>query len=235
MFFLVYLTYKQRQRNKYQNLVNETQRNIANAILDAQDKERNAIGRDLHDSIGSMVATAKLNLSGTLNESTEKIKQNITSTVKDLDQVIKELREVARNLMTDVIAELGIQQAIQQYIDKVNRAQPDINFRFISFGDFTKMSSNSQITLYKIFLELTNNCIKYSKATKATIEITELTDQIIFTMEDNGIGFELEKNLTKGSGLKNINYRVTLLGGKCQFDSSSGNGTNISIEIPKMQ
>ena len=235
LFFLIYLTYKQRQKNKYQNLVNETQRNIANAILDAQDKERNVIGRDLHDSIGSMVATAKLNLSGSMNENTEKIKQNISSTIKDLDQVIKELREVARNLMTDVIAESGIQHAIQQHVDKVNQAQSGIKFRFISFGDFSKMNRNSQITLYKIFLELTNNCIKYSKATESTIEITELEDHIIFTMEDNGTGFELEKNFTKGSGLKNINYRVTLLGGKCQFDSSIGNGTNISIEIPKAQ
>jgi len=233
LFFLIYLTFKQRQKNKYQNLVNETQSNIANAILDAQDKERNAIGRDLHDSIGSMVATAKLNLSVSLNETTEKIKHNISSTVKDLDQVIKELREVARNLMTDVIAESGIQQAIQQHIDKINQVQSNIKFRFISFGDFSKMNRNSQITLYKICLELTNNCIKYSNATEATIEITELDANIIFTMEDNGVGFEMEKNLTKGSGLKNINYRVTLLGGKCQFDSSLGNGANISIEIPK--
>ncbi|MFH0867127.1 MAG: sensor histidine kinase [Bacteroidota bacterium] len=231
LFFLIYITVKQRQKNKYQTLVNETQRKIANAILEAQDKERNAIGRDLHDSIGAMVATAKLNLSNSQNENTEKIKDNISSSVKDLDQVIKELREVARNLMTDIITESGIQQAFQLYVDKINHAQAEIKFKFMSLGNFSKMNNSSQIILYKIFLELTNNCIKYSMATEATVELAELDKQVVFTMEDNGVGFDVEKCLNKGLGLQNINYRVTLLGGKCQIDSLPGKGTSISIEL----
>lgn len=231
LFILIYITFKQRQKNKYQSMANETQRKVAKAILEAQDKERNAIGRDLHDSIGAMVATAKLNLSSSLNEDAEKIKTKISASVKDLDQVVKELRVVARNLMTDIISESGIKSAIQHYIEKINHAQLDINFKFISVGDFSKMNNNAQITLYKIFLELTNNCIKYSKASEATIELAELDKQLIFTMEDNGVGFDVEKCLNKGLGLQNINYRVTLLGGKCQIDSSSGKGTSISIEL----
>jgi two-component system, NarL family, sensor kinase len=231
LFVLIYITIKQRQKNKFQNLANESQRKIANAILEAQDKERNAIGRDLHDSIGAMVATAKLNLSSSMNENTEKIKDNISASVKDLDQVIKELRAVARNLMTDIISESGIHSAIQLHIEKLNHVQSGINFKFMSFGDFSKMNNNAQITLYKIFLELANNCIKYSKATEATVELAELEKQIVFTMEDNGLGFDVEKCLNKGLGLQNINYRVTLLGGKCQIDSHPGRGTSISIEL----
>jgi two-component system, NarL family, sensor kinase len=233
LFIMIYITIRQRQKNKFQSLLNESQRKTANAILEAQDKERNNIGRDLHDGIGAMIAAAKLNLSCNLNETGEKLRTNISSAVSELDTVIKEIREVARNLMTDTIAAAGITQALQNHTEKMNQAQKDIHFKLISFGDFSGMENNALIALYKISLELIHNCIKYSKATEATIEITELENAFIFTMEDNGVGFDVEACMNKGLGLKNINYRVALLGGKCQFDSHVGSGSTISIEIPK--
>jgi hypothetical protein len=97
-----------------------------------------------------------------------------------------------------------------------------------------RLPEPTEISLYRILLELINNVIKHAAASRLTIQLIRHPKYINIVVEDNGTGFDrsftAEKN--KGTGLNNIRSRVDYLKGSMEIDSGKGTGTTVMIEIP---
>ena len=235
VLFLFYSRYLLKQKNKYQSQVNKQQTVLFNAVVSAQDNERKRIAQDIHDSLGSVLSAAKLNLSGLEDSkkkftSTQKEKYEIALTL--LDDASAELRNISHNLMPATLLKLGLTAALQNLFDKISATGMQINFTAHEIKE--RLNETLEISIYRIILELVNNIVKHAKATEVTVQLIKYPSYINITVEDNGRGFIYKQIAaeTKGMGLSSIRSRIEYLKGTMDIDSGKGTGTTVIIDIP---
>jgi signal transduction histidine kinase len=223
---LFYITYNNRQKQKAIKLQVEQEqlRNIA--VITAEDEERKRIAKDLHDGAGQQLSAIKMNLSALAHHNPDKALNNI---MEQLDDAVKEVRNVSHMMMPTVLLSNGIIEAIKNLAYKINQSkQLNINTRFV---DLTHdLDEKVQTTLYRIVQECFNNIIKHAQATEVNLQLIQHPKHLTLMIEDNGKGFNPD-NKQFGMGLRNIESRVLYINGILHIDSSPGNGTTITIEI----
>jgi len=213
----------------------ETERRILNAIIEAEERERNHFSRELHDGLGPMLSTIKLYFQWLADTSEGEKRINITDKGnRNIDEAIITLKEISNNLSPRVLNNNGIVPAIRNFVGRINEIEKlSIDF---SYNANIRFEKNTEITLYRITTELVNNTIKYAKASKSIIHLdfNEKAGNIHYKYSDNGMGFDINNVFQNriGLGLTNIAQRVNSLNGKLSMESSEGNGIKVEIELP---
>ncbi len=241
IFFLVilafvYNSYRLKQKNKTQQEYNRQQNELFNAIVTTQDQERKRIAQDIHDSLGSVLSAAKLKLS-----SMEETKASLSpsqfekyqSTLTLLDEASAELRSISHNIMPATLSKLGLVAALQNLIGKIS-GRAGLQISFTAHDLEQRIDETTEISIYRIILELINNIVKHAQADKVSIQLIRYPEYINVIIEDNGRGFDYQKALEdkKGIGLGNVLSRVEFLKGTVDIDSAVGKGTTVIVEIP---
>ncbi|UIR57060.1 ATP-binding protein [Sphingobacterium sp. SRCM116780] len=196
-----------------------------------EDKERNRIANDLHDSIGGLLSSIKI-LIYHFKE------QNLLepNTIKNADQILdyineskQELNRIVYNLTPLVVERFGLIEAIKQYCKKIQSDRLKIQLQLVSFPP--NLSTDSEITLYRVVQEAVQNIFKHADATEILIQIqTTRKGVVVITIEDNGIGMDVDKiNLNTGLGIKSLYSRVHHLKGSIKFVSKPNGGTSLYI------
>ncbi len=200
------------------------------AILETQENERQRMAKDLHDSVGTMIAGIKINLQQEVMHGHADQENN--QAMKLLDHTAQEIRRIAHNLMPGVLKKFGLHKALIQLVEQTNYLGK-INGEIQLFGVNKKLNNRLEINLYRIVQELLQNIVKHAKATKYFIQITNHKNSLNLIVEDDGKGFNAEETAERsGMGLESIFSRVTYLNGHWQLDSNLGSGTSILIDIP---
>ncbi len=242
-FLLVYLLLTSSKRKRIvaeQNLKIKNQEitqllktqelNGIDAIIDAQEQERGRIADDLHDNLGSKIATLKLYIEEIKNLKTKE-RENIWVKLKSLaDETYKEVRKIAQNKNSGVLISKGLIPAIKFIANEISiseKLQIEVN----NINVNQRIKSNIEIQVFRIVQELLTNIIKHAKATEATIQFSEDGNALNIMVEDNGKGFDIN-NITFGLGLTNIEKRVENINGNIIFDSTPRNGTTVILNIP---
>ncbi|HYG50579.1 MAG TPA: tetratricopeptide repeat protein, partial [Flavobacteriales bacterium] len=210
--------------------INDQQKELLNATLNGQELERKRIATELHDGLGSLLSTVKLNLDTTGHKLKDPEKKELDKAIVLLDNVCEDLRTISHNMMPGALTKLGIASAVRDFILKVN-ASGHLKIHFEAHGLEERMPENAEIALFRVIQEATNNILKHTEATKASIQLIRHDETLTLMIEDNGRGFDMNK-IKFGMGLKNIESRMIFLGGKVVFDSHPGKGTSIVIELP---
>ncbi|MFA6401974.1 MAG: PAS domain S-box protein [Salinivirgaceae bacterium] len=213
----------------------ETERKIMSAVFEGEERERNRFSRELHDGLGPLLSSIKLYFQWIAK--TENPEKKLFLSGKgnhNINEAILTLREISNNLSPQSLNTFGLILAIQNYVEGLNQMNNiQINLQSNIEKRFNK---NVEIALYRITLELINNCLKHAEAKDISISLQHIEfDQLIrLTYHDNGKGFDIESQLpkTKGRGLLNIQYRVNSLNGKIKMKSSPGKGLEVTIEVP---
>lgn len=197
-------------------------------ILKGQDSERKRISMELHDSVGQKCIAVKYML--TLMQ-IENNYENVDSLKKSIDEIINEIRSITHNLSTEIVPEVGLQNAINQVLSECAKAiGATSEFQFeIPEGFEIPMDASKMI--YRIIQEALSNTMKYSKASRVSVIIKHQNRQLILRISDNGSGFDPLKE-TYGIGIQNIKKRVSSLSGFININSVEGSGTEIKIKIP---
>jgi two-component system, NarL family, sensor kinase len=233
MFILIiYLRFNIVKRNKQLaeqrvvQLEQEKQLVATQSVLEGENAERSRLARDLHDGLGGMLSAIKINLFD--------MKQGITLEPEDvarlnrvfgmLDDSIQEMRRVAHNMMPESLARFGLRVSVSDFCNNF----PQVKFHH--FGSEQRLEHKTEITLYRIAHELINNAIKHSGARNIQVQLVQETDRVSLTVQDDGKGFD-KTAVLQGNGLKNINDRITSLGGSIDIQSAPGEGTEITIGI----
>ena len=209
------------QRSQLLEIQKNHQNDIIRAIVDSQEKERNKVGRELHDMIGANISV---------------IKQQIDKTNKPLLSIVEKTIESVRNLSHGLVTPLIKDD---EFVDEINElcvlsSNIDITFKS-HFHNWTKIDDAKKAThLYRIIQELFQNAIKHSRAKKVLIQfIINKNNELTIMYEDDGIGFNYDSEYNKkGVGLMNIENRIKLTNATVLYDTEKGrNGTTIIINI----
>jgi signal transduction histidine kinase len=193
---------------------------LKGAMEDIRKNEVEAIGRNLHDNVGNMLASVL----GHLN-----LKSQNPEVVKNLvAESMHEVRFLSHNLVKQ--DNQPIADKLEMLVSRFN----DFSTIRLYFSDFTggkinQIELSRQENLYMMVQEILSNIIKHSKATEAHIQLSDNGESLQVTIEDDGIGIQPESQ-QKGIGLKNIYKRAELSAFKITLDSNP-TGTNYIIEI----
>ena len=206
------------------------QRQVTEATIMAQEKERAEIGRELHDNINQILTTTKMYLDMAIAE--EEIREELMlKSHQNISSAIEEIRILSKSLVPPSLGDIGIKEAISEMINNLNISQKiDIRLRTSGITN-SFIPGNTQLMIFRIVQEQISNIIKHSKATEAEIKLSVARGELVVTISDNGIGFDPKKRM-KGIGLMNITSRAEVHNGKVEVTSSPGNGCTLRISIP---
>jgi signal transduction histidine kinase len=209
---------------------NLIQQQRTQAVLEAEERERIRIARDLHDGVGQTLAAARMTLGNYVSQ--KKIESvEMQNSLNLLEDSIKEIREISHNMMPSSLTKFGLTSALKQFTNKINAlGKIEIELQIVGFKE--RSDEKIELVLYRIVQEIISNIIKHAEAKKVSIELVRHDDELILIIEDDGRGFDTAKTENHGIGLKNIATRVEYLNGNVNFDSSIGKGTSVVIEIP---
>lgn len=211
----------------------DIQHKIYNAVLLAEEAERERIAKELHDGVSPVLSTAKLYAQSLKDCKEPEIVQEIIKKVENtINYAVQSISEISNNLSPHVLKNFGLVQALENYIESiVETNEIEIDFKTNVQGAFINAI---EVSLYRILTELIHNTIKYASANKINISLLD-KGLIYLKYNDDGIGFDNNQAepKRKGMGLYNIYNRVKSLKGYIRVSSESGKGCNVEIELPK--
>lgn len=246
LFFLIFKAVKLKAKAKLaeknrlidlknvQELLDKQEIRFNQARLDGQEKERSRIAKDLHDRLGSMLSMVKIHYKF-VEEQIEKLKTTNKKQYEKantlLDEACEEVRKIANDINSGVLAKFGLVAALEDLSNTLNEnGKLTVEFNTHNFDD--RLSSDIEITIYRIIQELVNNILKHANAKEISIQLLQSDKLLNIMVVDDGIGFIYEPLNLKGMGLKNVQSRVESLKGDLYVDSTPNNGTTITIDIP---
>jgi two-component system, NarL family, sensor kinase len=201
--------------------------------LEIQEQTLRTISQEIHDNVGQVLSLAKLNLN-TLDMNGSNKEQKIKSSIQLVSKAINDLRDLSRSLNGDKIADLGLQDAIDNEL-KIIANTGQFKTELMVSGDPYKLQQQQEMVLFRIVQEALNNTVKHSKARNINIEMHYETAAFKMAINDNGEGFaatELEATET-GIGLNNMKNRASLVGALFSIQSLPGSGTSVLIQLPQ--
>ncbi|WP_291129321.1 tetratricopeptide repeat-containing sensor histidine kinase [Flavobacterium sp. UBA7682] len=226
---------KQIESQKLENVLKDQELHEIDKMLEGQEKERLKIANDLHDNLGSILATLRLNFQN-LYQQKEGINEEEQEMFAKTDDLIEEAYQKVRGMAhaknAGVIGSEGLVPAVQNIAKKV--AIPNkLKVQVIPFGMTKRLENALEVTLFRMIQEILTNTIKHAEATEITISLTQDEDSINILIEDNGKGFNPKAiDKKEGMGLNNIQKKTEQLNGTFSIDSFEGKGTTIIIDIP---
>lgn len=214
---------------KLKEIAQQEELKITKAILEGEEKERERVGKDLHDGLGGMLAGVKINFSAWASQNLEtENKQNFNEILHQLDHSVTELRNISRNLMPESLLKLGLETALKDLCEFYSRKDLHIDFQPIDIN--SKLPLAVQINIFRIVQEILANAVKHSEAENILLQCSQSNDVFLITIEDDGKGFSQDSSPTKSMGLHNLKTRVDYLKGKMEINSDH-EGTAINIEL----
>ena len=203
------------------------QREIAKATIDVQERERNEIGRELHDNVNQVLTTAKLHLDYMGNGCPD-VEKHRTISMGLIHAAIDEIRRLSRSLVPATLKDVGLRASIEELIHHINLLGV-IKITFKEKGLKEKnLAPDFALTLYRIIQEQTTNILKYAEATQAVIELKQEGQKICLEVRDNGKGFD-PSHQRKGVGLANIVNRADVYQGTVDIEVAPGRGCCVKV------
>lgn len=214
----------------------KSEERVRNAFMEASDKERARISKEIHDSLQQTLTIASLNLEFIEQERdklSDKVQERFDMAYDYLKRSLNDTRAIAHSLMPKAIEDFGFVSVVQAMVNDLNKAG-DCHFEFITNLDKVRFKVPVDTNLYKIVQEATNNVLKHSKAKNVTIQYMRVGDKIQLSIEDDGQGFDISeiRAAQNGFGLANMSNRVSSLNADVLIDSFPGHGTTIIIDFP---
>lgn len=205
------------------------QQEIAQAVIDAQESERETLGRELHDNISQVLTTARLYLN--CAKDTPSLQESmIKRSVDTISSAIEEIRRLSKSMIETFHKEVGLELSLNDLIENVRVTQQfsiDLEFKV---RDEKKLDDKLKMTIFRIVQEQLNNTVKYAAASQVYIAIVQKDRHLQITIADDGKGFDTSKKRT-GIGITNIISRTELFNGRVKIESAPGHGCRMQVNF----
>jgi len=214
-------------------------RNLSARLLQVQDAERRRIAREMHDSVGQLVAAVSMNLSAVREQSDRldaKGAKAVAETIILVGEIERELRTISHLLHPPLLDEAGLGSALRWYVDEFSE-RSKISVDLSISPDFERLPHDMEIAVFRIVQECLTNIHRHSGSATATINMVAEDSRIVVRVQDSGKGIPLKRqqelNSTDrtGVGFRGMRERVRQLGGSLKIQSDS-NGTVIFATLP---
>jgi signal transduction histidine kinase len=213
-----------RQHDLQQKLVMETS-------IQVQEKEREQIGKELHDNINQILAAAKLYLDIAAKDDDDTRAEALDKCQRNLNLAMEEIRQLSQSLVAPSLGGMGLDLALRKLLENFPLSA-SLRVDLDTTGYLDDIGNDGiKLTCYRIAQVQLNNIVKHSRAHNASIILTRTPDRLTLLIRDDGIGFNPAKK-TSGIGLRNIRNRVNYYNGTLDLESAPGKGCTLTITIP---
>ncbi len=221
--------HKQRfQSERLHSLEREQEITQLKAVMKGEEQERTRIARELHDGIGGMLASIKMNV-GVFREEYPALQE--APTLARIAEMVSgtaiEVRRTAHNLMPDVLDKQSLKEALLLYCEYHNNNNLHIE---LQYHVPLALSKPAELFIYRIVQELLQNIVKHAEASYAAIQVMLHEQELSITVEDNGKGFD-SSIYAGGTGLQNIRSRTEALQGYISIDTTAGIGSTLHLKF----
>ncbi len=233
----------QRERTLAELRKSEEQlRVLSTKLVEAQEKEREIVAKDIHDSIGSNLAAVKYGLEEKLSRMVRREKSTEGITLEQLLTIVRETIEETQRVCTDLrppmLDDIGILATIQWMSQKFQKIYTGVRIEKQIDLHEEHIPEGLKIVIYRILQEALNNTCKHSGADTVRLRLAKREDRLELEIEDNGRGLEWTGSRFKdhplggGMGLATMRERAELSGGVFEIGSERGKGTRIRARWP---
>jgi signal transduction histidine kinase len=202
-------------------------------LVQAQEDERTAISRELHDEVGQSLSALLIglsNLSAAIPPSALGEMQRHVAGIRDLAQnCVRVVRNMALLLRPSMLDDFGLGPALEWQAREVSRST-SIQVNVAMDGVSDSLPEEHKTCIYRVVQEALHNCVRHSGAKTVRITVKQRADDIYVLIQDDGRGFQ--PDVEKGLGLVGMQERVNHLGGAFRIDSAVGRGTLLAITLP---
>ncbi len=216
------------------------QRQLLGAIIEAQERERERIGRDLHDGIGATLVTAKLLVNRlAVTSSPAAAADSQPGVLKLLQEIMgtvgQEVRNISHDLYPVVLSRFGLAEAIQHLADGCHETGTLAIDLALDYPRSLPLAQ--ELALYRICQELIHNSIKHAHgATLLTVQLQQRGVHLELVVSDDGCGFVVDpptavRSTTSGAGLRSMEVRAQMLQAQLHRTSAPGQGTRTVVEL----
>jgi signal transduction histidine kinase len=209
----------------------EQKNRILKASINAQEKERSKMGRELHDNVNQVLTTVKLYNEICFAADQSANKALLQKSIEQVNYCINELRRISKQLSPPGIDEVSLKELIRDLINSIN-ATSKVDISLYTFGiKEEKLTEEIQTAIHRITQEQITNVLKYAYASSVEVFLVGTSQHIALKISDNGVGFDLQQK-RKGIGIQNMINRAEALGGKIEFITAKGEGCTLMVELP---
>ena len=209
-------------------------RELSHKLINAQEKERARLARELHDDLSQSIALLSVQLTILHNEprDLEYVQDQLKQYISDLGRLSGDVRRISHELHPAILSQLGLEASLHNFcVDLAAAHSLEIDFEADELSG--KLPEDVSLCLYRVTQESLQNVIKHSAATSAHVRIKSENAAICLSVSDNGNGFDPEAAKEKEAlGLLSIDERVRAVKGQAKIISAVGEGTKIEVRIP---
>jgi signal transduction histidine kinase len=207
-------------------------RELSARLVDAQETERRAISRELHDEVGQALGALLVDigrLSTTLSEDHPEVRAQLDNLKSVAEQTFQSVRNIALLLRPSMLDDLGLAAALEWQGREVSRrSQLEVSVESESVPE--DLPDEYKITVYRLVQEALNNAVRHSGARNAKVEARREANSILVRVIDDGRGFDAVRS--RGMGILGMEERVKRLGGTLRVESQPGKGATVTAELP---
>ncbi len=207
----------------------KNQKEITEAVFEAQEKEKQAIGRELHDNVNQLLSSARLYIG------LARGKENLPNQFLDQSEglvtaAIAEIRSLSHSLIPPTLGISELKDALEYIADDLTATSAiKVHTDIASFKE-NASAEELKLSIYRIVQEQLNNIRKYSKASEVWLKVANKKEGVLLKIKDNGIGFDTTLK-SKGVGLLNIKARAALFNGEMKIISFPGKGCELIVNF----
>jgi len=218
--------------------VNESLRELSGHLQQLRDEERRQIARELHDSIGQMLAALSMNMARVQSQS-ERLDPSAASAASEsagiVEQISKEIRTISHLLHPPLLDVAGLASAIRWYVDGFSE-RSKIKVEMEIPAEFRRLSDEMEIAIFRLVQECLTNIHRHSGSDTAVIAIREEDHTVVVEVKDAGRGIPPNKQIAirsdqTGVGFRGIRERLRHFGGELDIHSDEG-GTSVTAKLP---
>lgn len=206
---------------------------LLRAVIDTQEKERQRLAKDMHDSLGQQISAIKFYISAAAGSMQDEHYRDILLRSNDgLMKVLADMRNICYNLMPRTLQEFGLLKAVEELCNQPAYAGT-IRFVINRSEGFPPLGIELEIDIFRVIQEFISNAINHGKATRIRMTFNTGRGGAKIALKDNGQGFDMQLMSTfRGRGLQNAQSRIKSHNGELKIHSSPGGGTEYQMQLP---
>jgi PAS domain S-box-containing protein len=205
---------------------------LSRRLVEAHERERRAIGRELHDQIGQMLTALNLTLEIASQLPPEFAAKKLASAQELLNDLMSRVSALSLELRPPMLDDLGLLPTLIWHINRFQeQTQIEVEFKHSGLEN-KRFPAQIETTAYRVAQEALTNVARHARARRVHLKVRAGSDKMEIQIEDDGVGFDPQIGLAQGRGLAGMRERVGLVGGELQIESKTGAGSRISIRLP---
>jgi signal transduction histidine kinase len=206
---------------------------LSRSLVHAQEDERKAISRELHDELGQQLTGMGMIL-GTLprmREEPDRFARVLEDARKLNTQTLRSVRTLALGLRPSALDDFGLQPALEWFTREFSRRSGiPVHTKFE--GEVQRIPEPHRTALYRAVQEALTNAARHSRATRIDVSLSEAGGQVTLVIADNGVGFDPKSSSLLGQGLLGLSERIAELDGRFTMDAVPGRGARLTARVP---